>query len=402
MTTRRQKPEAHAFRYVGYFFLAVILLCLEPTARSAWQLLLGVSCCVTWPVVAHWLERSRSANPSINVVECGVSGVVAGVVSLPLLPLAALGAALLAGAAAQGGRRYLWPSIPALIIGVVTGFWMTDNPVAHAIFSDSTRLADLLSVALIVIYTVLLSEFSFRQAMRLYESKSRHQVRSVHAAQVSARLARYIPRELHQRLEKQPHERCALERCWLTVVFIDVVGFTELTEHLAAEALNAVLNDYLAMLETLVEARHGTLGKLLGDGVLVFFKADSAEEKSVVGQSSVALCLAVQQGLCLLSRRWTAQGYLVSLATRTGIASGFCTLGDWGGDGRLDYTVIGSPVNLASRLQARAASDGILVCSATAAILKPGLPSPVKLEGPLLTPLKGFGEVQTFRLVDTR
>ena len=134
----------------------------------------------------------------------------------------------------------------------------------------------------------------------------------------------------------------------------------------------------------------------------MFFKAESAEEKSVVGQSSVTLCLAVQQGLCLLSRRWTAQGYLVGLATRTGIASGFCTLGDWGGDGRLDYTVIGSPVNLASRLQASATSDGILVCSATAAILKPGLPSPVKLEGPLLTPLKGFGEVQTFRLVDSR
>ena len=243
--------------------------------------MLGVSCCILWPVVAHWrLERSPDrANRSINIVECGVSGLVAGVVSLPLLPLAALAVALLAGTTALGGRPYLWPSIPALIIGVSAGFWLVDDTVANAVFSQSTLIADLLSVAMILIYTVLLSELSFRQAMRLYESKSRHQVRSVHAARVSARLARYIPTELHQRLEKQPDQRCALERCWLTVVFIDVVGFTELTEHLAAEALNEVLNDYLAMLETLVQAHDGTLGKLLGDGVLVFFKADTAEEK---------------------------------------------------------------------------------------------------------------------------
>ncbi len=404
MTVHRKPPKTHSFRYVGYFSLAVIVWCLLPTARSAWQLLLGVSCCILWPVVAHWgLERSSDrANRSINIVECGVSGLVAGVVSLPLLPLAALAVALLAGTTALGGRPYLWPSITALIIGVSAGFWLVDDTVANAVFSQSTLIADVLSVAMILIYTVLLSELSFRQAMRLYESKSRHQVRSVHAARVSARLARYIPTELHQRLEKQPDQRCALERCWLTVVFIDVVGFSELTEHLAAEALNDVLNDYLAMLETLVEAHDGTLGKLLGDGVLVFFKADTAEEKSVVGQSSVALSIAVQKGLSLLARRWTAQGYLVSLATRTGIASGFCTLGDWGGEGRLDYTVIGSPVNLASRLQAKATSDGILVCSATAAILRPELPSSVKLESPLLTPLKGFGEVQTFRLVDLR
>lgn len=398
MTARRKPLEVHRFRYVGYLSLAVIVWCLLPTARSSWQLLLGVSCCILWPIVAHWLERSpQTTNRLTNIVECGVCGLVAGVVSLPLLPLAALAVALLAGITAQGGRPYLWPSVPALIIGVATGFWLVGDT---AVFSQSTRVADVLSVAMILIYTVLLSELGFRQAMRLHESKSRHQIRSVHAARVSARLARYIPTELHQRLEKQPDQRCALERCWLTVVFIDVVGFTELTEHLAAEALSAVLNDYLAMLETLVEAHDGTLGKLLGDGVLVFFKADTAEEKSAVGQSSVALCLAVQKGLSLLARRWTAQGYLVSLATRTGIASGFCTIGDWGGEGRLDYTVIGSPVNLASRLQAKATSDGILVCSSTAAILKPELPTSVKLERPLLTALKGFGEVQTFRLID--
>ncbi len=403
MTARRQQPKAYSFRYVGYFTLAVIVGCLLPTARSYWQLLLGVGCCVVWPLVAHWLERSaQRANRSINIVECGVAGLVAGIVNLPLLPLAALGVALLAGTTAQGGRRYLWPSVPVLIIGVGAGFWLTGHTLMSAFFSQSTPMADVFSVLMILIYTVLLSELGFRQAMRLYESKSRHRNRSVHAAQVSARLARYVPAELHRRLEKQPDERCALERCWLTVVFIDVVGFTELTEHLATEALNTVLNDYLAMLGTLVEAHDGTLGKLLGDGVLVFFRADTAEEKGVVAQASIALCLAVQKGLCLLAQRWTTQGYLVSLATRTGIASGFCTLGDWGGEGRLDYTVIGSPVNLASRLQARATSGGILVCSATAAILRPGLPASVKLEGPLLNKLKGIGQVQTFRLVDPR
>ncbi len=178
MSERRKPPKAHSFRYVGYFSLAVIVWCLLPTARSPWQVVLGVSCCVVWPFVAHRLERfPKRADRSINVVECGVSGLVAGIVSLPLLPLAALGVALLAGTTAQGGRRYLWPSIPALIIGVGTGFWLA--AVTNIAFSQSTLIADVLSVVMILIYTMLLSELSFRQAMRLYDSKSRHRVRSV-------------------------------------------------------------------------------------------------------------------------------------------------------------------------------------------------------------------------------
>ena len=200
--------------------------------------MLGVSFYVIWPVVAHLLERSTTQdNRSVNVAESGISGLVAGAVSLPLLPLAALGVALLAGTTAQGGRHYLWPSIPALIIGVGAGFWLTGNSdAAETVFSESTAIADVLSVVMIMSFTVWLSELGFRQAMRLHESRSRHRIRSTHAAQVSARLARYIPAELHRRLEMKPEERCALERRWLTVVFIDVVGFTELTENLAAEA----------------------------------------------------------------------------------------------------------------------------------------------------------------------
>ena len=73
--------------------------------------------------------------------------------------------------------------------------------------------------------------------------------------------------------------------------------------------------------------------------------------------------------LFALSGNWRRRGLGLRLASRVGIASGYCALGDWGGSGRLDYTLIGTPVNLASRLQALAAPGAPLLCSATAALI---------------------------------
>ena len=82
---------------------------------------------------------------------------------------------------------------------------------------------------------------------------------------------------------------------------------------------------------------------------------------------------------------------------RTGVASGYCTLGDRGGPDRLDFTLVGSPVNLASRLQGQAEADGVLLDAATAALVE----SSFRLQPPRMLRLKGLGEVPAYAL-DTR
>jgi class 3 adenylate cyclase len=73
-----------------------------------------------------------------------------------------------------------------------------------------------------------------------------------------------------------------------------------------------------------------------------------------------------------LRRRWRSEGYLQGFTVTAGVASGFCALGDWGSDQRLDYTVIGEPVNLARRLQGVAGDcGGVLIDAVTAELVRP-------------------------------
>ena len=97
------------------------------------------------------------------------------------------------------------------------------------------------------------------------------------------------------------------------------------------------------------------------------------------------------------SERWHADGHLVRLSVRAGIASGYCSLGDWGRE-RLDFTIIGAPVNLSQRLQTHAAAGGALMCAATGALVAQGAPGHVGASSKFQ--LKGLGEVVGHPLVD--
>jgi class 3 adenylate cyclase len=91
---------------------------------------------------------------------------------------------------------------------------------------------------------------------------------------------------------------------------------------------------------------------------------------AIAGQA-LALCLEAPALMAAVARRWRDRGERLALAMRAGIASGLCTLGDRGGSDRLDFTLIGTPVNLASRLQARATENGTLLDEATGLLCAP-------------------------------
>ena len=78
-------------------------------------------------------------------------------------------------------------------------------------------------------------------------------------------------------------------------------------------------------------------------------------------------CAELSGALGQLTDDWLSRGLPGSARVKTGVASGYCSLGDWGGGGRLEYTVIGHPVNLASRLQGLAGTGELLLCERTGA-----------------------------------
>jgi class 3 adenylate cyclase len=134
---------------------------------------------------------------------------------------------------------------------------------------------------------------------------------------------------------------------------------------------------------------------LQGDGVLVYFGDASHTTRQRAALDCVTSCVQVSRLLEELATRWHRQGHMVTLATRVGVASGYCTLGDWGAE-RLEFTVIGSPVNLASRLQNRARNNGVLISEAAAALVD----SEFTLGPREAIELKGLGAATAFELVD--
>jgi class 3 adenylate cyclase len=141
----------------------------------------------------------------------------------------------------------------------------------------------------------------------------------------------------------------------------------------------------------LTERRGGVLSKFLGDGALIYFPEHHGSPRWQGAVCCARLCLDLGGALSVLSADWRRRGLTIDLTTRAGVASGYCAIGDWGSGPRLDYTPIGTPVNLASRLQSVAPAAGILLAANTAALLAEDAVLVERIRPGKRLTVKGFG-----------
>ena len=151
----------------------------------------------------------------------------------------------------------------------------------------------------------------------------------------------------------------------ITVVFLDLRGFTAFTETADPEEVMAVLAQYHAAMGRLVLAHEGTLERFSGDGMMIFFNDPQPVADAPV--RALRMALQMQQELAVLSVQWRRRGY--DLHMGIGIAQGFATLGGIGFDGRIDYGAIGTVTNLAARLCSEAAAGEILISQRVQGVL---------------------------------
>lgn len=185
----------------------------------------------------------------------------------------------------------------------------------------------------------------------------------------------YVPRRLVDRLVASADDiKPGGERRHLTVFFSDIAGFTGLAEGLDAETLLAHVNDYLETCTEPIVSSGGTIDKYIGDSVMAFWGAP--EEVADHAQRACEAALQIQQALRARRSEWLAAD-LPDCPTRIGIATGPMVVGNLGSSQRLDYTVIGDTVNLASRLEGlnKAYAGAILISNATAEALDGRLPT---------------------------
>ena len=160
---------------------------------------------------------------------------------------------------------------------------------------------------------------------------------------------KYVPAELVSELITLHKEaELGAEKRRLTIFFCDIVGFTTISESLSPEELANRMGVYFDGMTKIIMKHKGTVDKYIGDSIMAFWGAPhSCEDQAVRACKATLEC---RQFVEELSKKWEAEG-LCGFYTRFGINTGEAVVGNFGYEERLNYTVMGDNVNLASRLE---------------------------------------------------
>ena len=169
---------------------------------------------------------------------------------------------------------------------------------------------------------------------------------------LATRLAKYLSPQVYQSIFSDTENKSkAYTRKNLTIFLSDIVQFTDLSDTLEPERLATVINSYLSEMAFIALDCGGTIDKFIGDAILIFFGDPESEGETKDALKCVEMALRTRMRVRELQKYWQKMGVSRGLHVRVGITSGYCTVGNFGSEQRLDYTVLGSPVNLAARLQ---------------------------------------------------
>lgn len=160
---------------------------------------------------------------------------------------------------------------------------------------------------------------------------------------------RYVPKDIVFGLMEQGKEiQLGGERKEITIFFSDIYNFTSISENLPAESVLKQLSIYYGKLSDIIIKCNGTIDKYIGDGIMAFWNAPSpVPDHAALACRAALLC---QESLTKMNADWEKEG-IPQLITRIGIHEGNVIVGNIGTTERMNYTIMGDPVNLASRLE---------------------------------------------------
>ena len=206
-------------------------------------------------------------------------------------------------------------------------------------------------------------------------------------------LQRFMPQAVAESIRTgQIGPAQTFERRLVTVLFTDIVDFTPLTDRLEPNKLAAILNEYLREMTALALLHGGTVDKFIGDSLMVLFGAPQEKSPEEQAWGAVQTGMAMQHQIREMTVRW---GEVVNhnFRMRVGINTGMVTLGVFGSDLLQSYTVIGQPVNVASRLEGQAEPGTTLISDSTYRLIKDKIRAEsigtMRLKG-VLEPIEAF------------
>ena len=263
-------------------------------------------------------------------------------------------------------NRKLWVTILSHIIVLLTFV-----SVGYALNYYGYRLS--LLIPIIVFPCIIIIELIERTLMSIYEKK-----------RMEWTLKMYVDSQVVDAItSKSPVELASVsERRHIAVLFVDIRGFTTISESLEPEQVVEILNEYLSLVAAAISHWGGTLDKFIGDAAMAIFNAPNDQPDYVL----CAVCAAAEiaRSSDALRQKFEKR-FHKTVSFGIGVNCGDAIVGNIGCSSRMDYTAIGDTVNVAARLEANAKPEQILVSQAVMDIISPYVTS--TLIGPLA--LKG-------------
>jgi len=221
----------------------------------------------------------------------------------------------------------------------------------------------------------------------------KEQSRSEMLEDLSNKLSKYLSPQIYQSIFSGDKDvTLSSSRKKLTVFFSDIVDFTTITDQMESEDLTQLLNQYLNDMTNIALDYGATVDKYIGDSIMIFFGDPHTLGVAEDARQCVNMALEMQKRVAQLQIDWRDAGYIKPFSLRYGIHTGYCTVGNFGSENRMDYTIIGSTVNLASRIETTAEpgcvyisedtfllTKGSFLCEPVSTVIPKGFSQPVQL-----------------------
>ena len=188
---------------------------------------------------------------------------------------------------------------------------------------------------------------------------------------VADKLSRYLaPQVCRSIFQGTQDVTLTTQRKKLTIFFSDIKDFTATTADLQAEDLTYLLNTYFTEMSKIAIEYGGTIDKFIGDAMVIFFGDPETRGVREDAIQCVRMAMAMQRRLLDLQEIWREKGYDRPFQQRIGINTGYCNVGNFGSDFRMNYTIIGPEVNLAARMEQTSDVGGIMMSYETYALVR--------------------------------
>lgn len=340
-------------------------------------------------------EQVVRNNRWLSHIDAALIGVVLSLTDFSILPCIMFLTMIQFNALISGGMRKLLEDNSAFAVGVLLSLFI-HSPQLMLSSSIQISAASLIGVATyFLVYAVYMHQRLHKLILsqkKLENEQKWHKIRAY-------KLSRYLPPTVWQAINRGDDKHLQAERKRISVFFSDIKDFSQLSEEIEAEALTELLNYYLTEMSKIVAHYGGTIDKFMGDGIMVLFGDSASKGVKDDATRCVSMAIAMKKRIKSMQVEWFNQGIKKPLQVRMGINTGYCTVGTFGTSNHLDYTVLGTQVNLASRLESAAEPDEILISHETWSLVKDTVMCRDKGE----ITVKGFSmPVKVYQVADLR